>query len=126
MAWGITGTIAHVFRQVLMATRLLEDIVELSCLGYPNTFLRSLAHSLPCGPETFQVRRVIMLWIRGASMGRSAGSNKSACVHLFPRMASESAAAELYWAMGSATFTTSSQREPQDTEAGFFLQQQEQ
>ena len=42
--------------------RLLEDLLELSRIGYPNKLVRALIHSLPVTAEAQAARRAIRIW----------------------------------------------------------------
>ena len=46
----------------LVAHRILEDLLELSLIGYPYRILRALAHSIPCNPPAQIVRRTVRAW----------------------------------------------------------------
>ena len=43
--------------------RLLEDVVELVCMGYPLSVIRGLVHSLPCSRVTQICRKTVRTWI---------------------------------------------------------------
>eukprot|EP00971_Amphidinium_carterae_P067375 1333925-Amphidinium_carterae.1 len=48
----------------LCALRVLEDVCELSHLGYPPRVLRDILHVLPCVPATRLVRQWGIAWLR--------------------------------------------------------------